>query len=272
MHSRQKTPSAKCKSDGGTKLSTIVVSAFNAYRNGFSPDRVVADPKINDLFLEKCSLECSGVVAKDANKCLLNVRKAGLLKGTKSSKRTSFKDEEDYKYSSEIAVRFLEKRDNVTLDDIICDPVRANEFDKIASNICPGYTPLQYRWAALNLRKSSKLKPELMSHVLRPVGVQLGPISKLDLSELPTEQGLYIFYGGQQTLYVGEAGNLRLRIEKHLDHSDNKELARWFWENGFSEVNLELQELPGNTLKKVRRALESEQITSRHPLFNVLRP
>jgi excinuclease UvrABC nuclease subunit len=111
-----------------------------------------------------------------------------------------------------------------------------------------------------------------MSHVLRPVGIQLGPIAKLVLSELPTKQGLYIFYGGQQTLYVGEAGNLRLRIEKHLDHSDNKGLARWFWENGFSEVNLELQKLPENTSKKVRRALEAELITSRHPLFNILRP
>ncbi len=272
MHSRQKTPSAKCKSDGGIKLNTIIVSAFKACRDGFSPDRVVTDPSINRIFLEICRDEWPKVSAKDANKCLLNARKAGLLKGIKTSKRTNFKGIDDYRYASEIAVRFLEKRDDVTLDDIICDPVRANEFDKIASTICPGQTPLQYRWAALNLRKSSKLKPELMSHVLRPVGVQLGPIAKLVLSELPTEQGLYLFYGGQQTLYVGEAGNLRLRIEKHLDHSDNKELARWFWENGFSDVNLELQELPGNTLKKVRRALESELITSRHPLFNVLRP
>ena len=272
MYSRQETSKTKCESDGGIKLSDIVIAAFLDSREGFSPDRVVADPSINRLFLEICRDKWPGASASEANKCLLNARKAGHLKGIKRSKYTSFKDEDDYLYASEIAVRFLEKRDDVTLDDIICDPKRASEFDKIASRICPGHEPLQYRWAALNLRKSSKLKPELMSHVLRPTGVRLGPISELVLSDLPMRQGLYIFYGGQHTLYVGEAGSLRLRIEKHLDHSDNKEMARWFWENGFADVNLELQELPENTSKKVRKALEAELITSRHPLFNILRP
>jgi len=272
MHSRQKTATTKSESDKSAKLTTTVVSAFMASRDGFSPGRVVADPDINRIFQKKCLAEQPQLSTKDANKRLLNARKAGLLKGIKSRKRTTFKDEDDYRYAAEIAVRFLEKRDDVSLDDIICDPVLAGKFDAIASRICPGYTSLQYRWAALNLRKSSKLKPELMSHVMRPVGVKLGPISDLVLSELPSEQGLYIFYGKKYTLYVGEASNLRIRIEKHLDHSDNKELARWFWENGFADANLEIQQLEGNTKKKVRRALEAELIRSRHPLFNVQRP
>lgn len=272
MHRRQKTSETKFESDDRIKLSEIVVSAFKDVRDGFSPDRVVVDPFLNSLFLEKCNKLRPGISAKNANKHLLNARKAGLLKGLKTTKRTGFKDEDDYRYASEIAVRFIEKRDAVTLDDIICDPERASDFDKITSRICPDHSPLQYRWAALNLRKSSKLKPEIMSHVLPPVGVKLGPVSEIVLSTLSSKQGLYIFYGGQQTLYVGEAGNLRLRIEKHLDHSDNKGLARWFWENSFSDVNLELQQLPENTTKKMRRALEAELIISRHPLFNVLRP
>jgi len=272
MHGRQDTSATQSQSNDGVKLITIVVSAFEAIRDGFSPDRVVADPALNRRFLDRCRVEWAGISAKDVNKQLLNARKAALLKGSKSSKSTSFKDEDDYRYASEIAARFLEKRDDMTLDDIICDPERAIEFDRIASSICGGYSPLQYRWAALNLRKASKLKPELMSHILKPVGVRLGPVAELSVSELPSEQGLYIFYGGNDTLYVGEAGNLRLRVEKHLGHSDNKELARWFWGNGFSDVNLEIQKLPEGTSKKVRRALEAELISSRHPLFNVQRP
>lgn len=253
-------------------MNKLIIAAFLSCHNGYSPDRVVADPELNARYLKECSQAGIAAAGKELNKSLLNARKAGYLKGIKTSKRTSFKDEDEYCHASEIAIRFLEKRDNVTLDDIICDPARAREFDAVASDICPGYPPLQYRWAALNLRKSSKLKPELMSHVVRPESVKLGAVAELEHSELPTSQGLYIFYGGNDTLYVGEASNLRKRLEKHLKHSDNKELAQWFWKNGFSEVNLEIQELPPDTTKKVRKALEYELIGSRHPLFNVQRP
>ena len=253
-------------------MKKIIVAAYLKCHDGYSPDRIVADPELNARFQEQCRADLPDISPKDSNKILINARKAGLLKGIKSTKRTSFDNEDDYKLAAEIAVRFLEKRDDLTLDDIICDPQRAEEFDGIAAGISPGYSSLQYRWAALNLRKSSSLKPELLSHVVRPDGVRLGLVSEVTQSELPNSQGLYIFYGGNETLYVGEASNLRRRLEKHLDHSDNKELARWFWENGFSDVNLEIQVLPENTTKKIRRALESELIVSRHPLFNVLRP
>lgn len=253
-------------------MNEIVVASYLKCRAGYSPDRVVADPDLNLRFQELCRLDLPEVAAVDANRCLLNARKAGLLAGIKTTNRTSFSNEDDYRYAAEIAVRFLEKRDDTTLDEIICDPGQAMEFDSIASGICPGYSPLEYRWAALNLRKSSGLKPERMSHIVRPTGVRLGPISELEQDDLPNSQGLYIFYGGSETLYVGESGNLKSRLKKHLDHSDNKELARWFWKNGFSDVNLEVQELPVETNQKIRKALESELIATRHPLFNVQRP
>jgi hypothetical protein len=58
-------------------------------------------------------------------------------------------------------------------------------------------------------------------------------------------------------------------VAKHLDHSDNKSLARWFWSNGFSRVHLELQILDETTTTKVRKALEAELIASRRPIFNI---
>ncbi len=252
-------------------MSNKIVVAFSSICNGYSPDRVVADPSLNCQFLERCKeLGIEGEAAW-CNKNLLNARKAGFLKGAKCNKRTTFSNAHDYRYASEIAIRHLERKYDVTLDDIICTPFMAKEFDQIAENICPGFTALEYRWAALNLRKSSNLKPELLSHVIRPTGVSFGNVEKLDFTTLPMAQGLYIFYGAKQTLYVGEAQSLRRRIEKHLDHSDNRELARWFWENGFIDVHLELQQLPVDTSTKIRRALESELIASRHPVFNIQR-
>jgi hypothetical protein len=71
---------------------------------------------------------------------------------------------------------------------------------------------------------------------------------------------------------VGEANNLRNRLEKHLDHSDVKSLAHWLWEHGANNLYLELHVLPDNTSTQVRRALEAELIRSRRAAFNIQRP
>jgi predicted GIY-YIG superfamily endonuclease len=253
-------------------LTRLIITAFLAIHGGYSADRVVVDPELNRQFLAQCTE--LGLSEKPAvlNQRLLGARKAGHLQGIRTTRRTSFPLEDQYRHASEIAARYLEKRDNVTLDDILCDPARATQFDQIATEIMPGFKPVEYRWAALNLRKANRLKPELMSHVVRPVTVKLGPVDRLDILQVPTEQGLYLFYSGNETLYVGEASNLRRRIEKHLARSDNRALAGWFENHGIKNVTLEVQQLPKATSKKVRRALESELIVSRHSRFNILRP
>jgi site-specific DNA-methyltransferase (adenine-specific) len=170
-----------------------------------------------------------------------------------------------------MAVRFMERRDGVTLDDIICDPELAAEFDQLAAAISPGFTPLEYRWAALNLRKASRLAPELLARVAPPVQVLTFPVSQIDLTALGPVPGLYLFFTPSICLYVGEAESLRNRIGKHLDHSDSKGLARWMWEQGIEQLFLEVQVLDVSVPQKVRRALELELIRSRNPLFNVKR-
>jgi excinuclease UvrABC nuclease subunit len=91
----------------------------------------------------------------------------------------------------------------------------------------------------------------------------------LSLRDVPTTQGLYLLFDGQTLLYVGETTNLRNRIKKHLDHSDNREFARWLWINTAAELRLEVQVLARETSTKVRKALEAELIASRGPVYNV---
>lgn len=245
-----------------------LVAALNATAQGFSADRVVADPLLNVAFLRECLRLGLGGSARELNRALLNLRKAGLL-GRRDSQRTSFADEADYQFAAEMTVRFLERRDGVTLDEIICDPSRANEFDRLASEIAPGYSSLQYRWAALNLRKARRLKPEILAKVAPPKSVSTFRVDEIDATQLPTGQGLYLFFTKGEALYAGETENLRKRIEKHLDHSDNKGLARWLWTYGKEQLHLEVQLLAQDTPTRVRRALELELIRSRSPVFNV---
>jgi site-specific DNA-methyltransferase (adenine-specific) len=247
-----------------------IISAFEAVREGNSVDRVIADPQINAAFIQECQKLSLVAAAATLNRSLLNLRKAGHLRGLKSHSSSPGNDDQ-YRFAAEMAVRFMERRDGATLDDILCDPMFANEFDSIASRISPGFSPLQYRWAALNLRKRSQLSPELLARVVPPRQVLSISVVGIQVSAVPNEQGLYVIFSQDTCLYVGEAENLRNRIGKHLDHSDNKGLARWMWDQGTSGLFLELQILDPNTSQKVRRALERELIRGRKPVFNVMR-
>jgi hypothetical protein len=251
-------------------VKSKIIAAFEAVRNGNSVDRLVVDPDLNAAFLAECARLELIADAATLNRSLINLRKAGILRGLKS-RSPSLGDDDAYRFAAEMAARHMERCDGVTLDDVLCDPSLAAEFDKLAASIAPGFTPLQYRWSALNLRKQNRLKPELLARVAPPKHVVTVPITGLNLKMIPAEQGLYVFFTRDTCLYVGEAESLRNRLGKHLDHSDNKGLARWIWESGTAELFLELQILDTSTTQKVRRALECELIRGRRPEFNIIR-
>lgn len=252
-------------------MAAAIVEAFDIVAKGFSADRVIADPELNAMFIAKCRQLGLQESAASLNRALLNLRKKGGLSGRPHSKRTHFNDEDEYRFAAEIAGRFIERRDNISLDAVICDPQKASEFDDVAMRIAPGYSPLQYRWAALNLRKAKRLAPELVARIARPIEVINLSVSEIVPDELPLSQGLYLFFAADKLLYVGESENLGKRLKKHLDHSDNKGLARWIWEYGIENLHLEMQILEDLTETRVRKALELELIRSRQPVFNIKR-
>jgi site-specific DNA-methyltransferase (adenine-specific) len=249
-------------------MREIVREAFLAVRGDRSPDVVVADPDLNQRFLRECQNRGLSQPPAVLNNCLLNLRKSGDLPDIKS-KRVRVRNQEDYRFASEIAVRFLERRDQVSLDQILCDPVRADELGAIAARIAPGFTAFEYRWAALNLRKRKNLRPELLGKVVQAETVVTQRAKDIKPEALPVRSGLYLFIKPGQVLYIGECQNLRKRIGKHLDHSDNKGLAHWLWQHGIPDLHIEYHVLPPGTSVRVRKALEAELILSRKLLFNV---
>lgn len=168
-----------------------------------------------------------------------------------------------------MTIRHLERRDSITLDEVLCDPVRAAEFDRLCEELAPGFSSLQYRWCALSLRKQRKLEPELVAQVVGVIEAKRWRKQELASEKLPTQQGVYIFLTDCDVLYIGEASNIRTRLTKHLEHSDNKLLARWLWDNPDEGLFIELQLLPEGTTTRVRRAVETELIHKRKPLFNI---
>jgi predicted GIY-YIG superfamily endonuclease len=149
------------------------------------------------------------------------------------------------------------------------------EFDTTAQTISPGISTYLLRKAALKLRKNRQLKPELIKRIADwGMTAVTYPAEKLKENPdlIPRQPGVYIFRDSTGYLYIGEAGNLRARVEKHLDHSDRKAVARYLWENGYKDVSVETHafriDSDGNKAK-CRKAYEADLIQSRKPRLNI---
>jgi site-specific DNA-methyltransferase (adenine-specific) len=252
-------------------MKAQVLQAFLRTRDGYSPDAVIANPRLNAQFLAAYrELRAEGTDF-EVNHCLYNLRKSGALEDYPTTRRVRVANRDEYEFAAEIAARFLERRHNTTLDRVICDPALVQELDRLAQELAPGFSPFDYRFAALGLRKKRRLRPEVAPHLLHAIRVESFRVADLDLDAIPRSQGIYLFYyRGGGLLYIGEALNLRDRIRKHLDHSDRRELAHWLWEHGIDDLYVEIHVLPDGTTNAGRKALELDLVRSRSPRFNIL--
>ena len=190
-----------------------LIEAFSAACEGYSADRVVADPTLNQAFAERCRALSLPGSERDWNHYLFNLRKAGKLAEIKTAKRSelSWEDFDRVSFASEIALKQMIDLGAESLDEILCDPQLAAQFDAIAARFSPDSQPVNYRLAALKLRKEAK------NARTRGQLLKLGRLSKaLALSEvrkteLPAAGGVFVVYTDREPLYVGEALNLHER-------------------------------------------------------------
>jgi hypothetical protein len=203
----------------------------------------------------------------------LNIRKASGL-GPVATTRVRV-NHDAYLHAAEIAARQIDDKYAITTDRAFCDRDRRNEFDSIAKRFAPDVSSYLLRKAALKLRKGRQLRPELIKRVSdwqkEVLAFDVRALQE-NLDLIPRKPGVYIFADASGYLYLGEAANLRLRVAKHLDHSDRKALARYLWEVGVEGLSVELHVFDpasNGRLTSHRRAYEAELIRSRKPQFNI---
>lgn len=254
-------------------LKEVVRDAFLLVNDGRSTDDVVADDELNGRFTAICRERIPGITPFDCNWALFRLRKSAGLGSVVASRRVVRHGE--YLHAAEIAARQMEDKYDVTIDRVICDPSHRAEFDSIAQDLAPGVSTYLLRKAALNLRKNRQFRPELIKRIAdwgRIVSTFPADGLVHDPKMVPRSPGVYLFSDRTGYLYIGEAEDLRARIAKHLDHSDRKALARYFWEIGTKDLNVEFHSFdPASDGKKkpCRRAYEAELIRSRRPRFNI---
>ncbi|MDA1164450.1 MAG: hypothetical protein O3B13_15260, partial [Planctomycetota bacterium] len=201
-----------------------VAEAYVATHDGFSVDRVVVDPDLNQQFVDFCNRLSLVGDARTWNTLLFRLRKAGQLAQIPGTRRTNFswEDCDDFMFASEIAWQsMLNDNAAVSLDEILCDPALGAELDRRAAALAPGRTSLEYRWAALKLRKEAKFARGRAAVLRPPTAVDSAArIDEIVNTSLTDQPGLYILSDEtQKEFYVGETLNLNRQLSQVCDRS-----------------------------------------------------
>ncbi len=254
-------------------LHQVVIAAFAASHDGFSSDEVILRTELNSAFVAECQRSLPGMTAAQCNWTLLNLRKAGKL-SIRATRRDT-RDSDPVSHIAEMCTRLVTDRHRISIDRMMCDPQYRDEFDKAAESIDGDVDLYLVRKAAFRLRKIRRLKPELITRIVdwgREVTEHAAAELAASPERIPPNPGIYIFRDASGYLYIGEAANLRTRLQQHLDQSDSQSLARYLAEHGFENVSIEIHAFAADSRARevtVRRAYESELIHSRNPRFNV---
>jgi site-specific DNA-methyltransferase (adenine-specific) len=211
-----------------------VIQAFLAASQGFSTDRVLADPKLNAAFLSVCRRSSMQGKPIEWNRQLLRLRKAGMLPAGLSSQRTSFSAAhmDQYRFASEIAMQMLTEGDERSLDDILCDPKSIKQFDKTAAEFAPGFKPLNYRWAALRIRKHASEarhgQGELPGEITRKRLSRACPLDQIDFDAHRESAGVYLIESlDEGPLYAGHCRDLGAQLHQLAAHWEQSAWSEW---------------------------------------------
>jgi hypothetical protein len=246
-----------------------VRDAFLAIRNARgdkgSSDLYIADPNRNRLFLDKCRE--LGIQASDyaINKRLMYARKNGYLRGLDSVKTVV--NYEDYAFASEFAATELKYKTGASIDDILCDPELASQFDSIARRLAPGYTSFRYRWAILSIRKAGR-QAEWKPDYAMPDLVGAFKLMTDPLGYLPEEGGVYLLSERERPLYARSTANIRHGVELHRKPQMFSAVTDIFWQPKVDDFIVRFAVLDSTKLFK---PVERKLIEEKRPVFNVPR-
>ncbi|MGB7327726.1 MAG: site-specific DNA-methyltransferase [Rubripirellula sp.] len=203
--------------------SAAIIDAFVQTSQGHSSDYLLCDPELSADFLKACKAAKIGADARVWNSFMLRLRKAGRLPAaTEKSKQATWTQMEPYREAAEIAVRLVELDYAMTLDEMLCCPAAVAEFDRLAASFSPGYTPFQYRWSAMGLRKRARTKrfqTAASDQAEKWKKTRLPAMKPIDgcLTKSYECRGVVEIANENELVFVSETTNIRDRIAQILD-------------------------------------------------------
>jgi predicted GIY-YIG superfamily endonuclease len=251
----------------------LIRQAFRNTHDGWSVDEVLLEDGRRQRFLEQAYRLTACEDEQEVLEALIQLRKSGNLQVRTS--RRSHEDVSDAIPAGEIAARRMQDEHQALIDQILVNPERRAQFDQLGLSIMPNETPYRLRKAALRLRKTRELTPELTLRVAdwkRNIVEMSVEEARQDLARIPKQAGIYLFLDATGYLYIGQSNNLRERLGKHLLDSDRKSLTQYLSEHSEQPIRLELHVFESSSPAqetRIREAYESELIRSRKPRLNI---
>ena len=210
-----------------SETEKIVIEAYQSQGDGYPADYLLCDKDLNQAFVSECLSKKIGGNAYVWNRYLLQLRKAGKLpKSTRRPERLSEEQMDQYGFASEVAWRLLAIDYRKTLDDILCSPEFAAEFDRLAAEFGPAdstVTPLEYRRAAISIRKRSHDARESAAKKFRQWMQKKKKLPQVSMDDSLVElekPGVFVMYSGDVGIYTGESKNIRARIEQTMTNQN----------------------------------------------------
>lgn len=208
-----------------TKVSEHDQTLFDAFRTVCPSgclDELLADTNLRSALVQECKRrELHGTEAA-WNRTLVTARDRGQL-GLQTS--TTCEDEpiawDDVHPGVELALHQLSTEYRLRLDDLLCDPHRAAEFDALAESFTPGQTPQIYRRAAQRFRTQASairgnVTDQLADWLKKPLP-KARAIQELLQQEPPNSALFVVLDAAQLPLYIGYTWRLKQQLERLLE-------------------------------------------------------
>jgi hypothetical protein len=241
-----------------------VTQAYLLVRQGFSSDRVLADPKLNSAFIRACRDFGVDDSPFHLNLALIGLRKHNRLKA--KSKRSVVPEQWRYAVASEVAARVMHYRYGASVDTTLAHPMLVKEFDHLAESITPGFAPFEYRWAALNMRKKGanvKLQPAEIARLEWSGDIEFHAES------LPADEGVYTLFERETCLFVAGTEDIRESVENQRRIAEVP-LFDDEWQPDPNDLNWRYVEMP-DTNSDYRFGVVRALVGRWKPIFNIPR-
>jgi site-specific DNA-methyltransferase (adenine-specific) len=205
------------------RTEKIVTDAYKAASQGLSVDQLLCDKEKNRSFVDQCLDHKLGGNAEVWNSYLVELSKAQKWPEPAEPKLELRGDLlESIGFASEIAWKLLSIDYRKTLQEILCNPDFAEEFDRLAKlysgSDCQA-TSVEYRQAALEIRKRSEAARKPASKELQEWAQAHRKLPEVSLSENLWHlgfSGVYVLYVGENAVFANESSDMQHQIETIL--------------------------------------------------------
>lgn len=258
-----------------------VIRAFEETRKGFPLDRVLADPVLTEKLFKRCrQLEVDAPSYKIALR-LLAIRKsprrnARLKKATKPEPKRDFSA---YSFAAEMAIAQMKYRHGASVDDILAYPEIGQEFDALAGRLYPGLTPLEYRLAALHVRKSRYCKSEeralfdsMKTQRAESTMRECDSLNKIDLEEFHGVNAIVALVEKtriKRYLYITQTKDAFKTLRPFIEQETFVAIGNSFWTPSLSSIYLNVYDIQGRFKNASQSLWAKKLIHEKEPIFNM---